>query len=144
MKDKINSILSEAKGKISDAVSEGELQNVKSAYTTARRPRRSCLPVWRSSPAATVSRATSSSCSITPASRRRPPSPSANEGRCVARARGVRADGARPHHRGDRLAPAYEHRRRCGAVSRWYRHCARRRGAEHRHRGIVSARNCIR
>ena len=32
MKDKINSILSEAKGKISDAVSEGELQNVKSAY----------------------------------------------------------------------------------------------------------------
>ena len=29
MKDKINSILSEAKGKISDAVSEGELQNVK-------------------------------------------------------------------------------------------------------------------
>lgn len=36
MKDKINSILSEAKGKISDAVSEGELQNVKSAYTESR------------------------------------------------------------------------------------------------------------
>ena len=35
MKDKINSILSEAKGKISDAVSEGELQNVKSAYRKA-------------------------------------------------------------------------------------------------------------
>ena len=32
MKDKINSILSEAKGKISNAVREGELQNVKSAY----------------------------------------------------------------------------------------------------------------
>ena len=29
MKDKINSILSEAKGKISDAVSEGELQKCK-------------------------------------------------------------------------------------------------------------------
>lgn len=35
MKDKINSILSEAKGKISDAVSEGELQNVKRVYRKA-------------------------------------------------------------------------------------------------------------
>ena len=32
MKDKINSILSEAKNKISESASEGELQNVKSAY----------------------------------------------------------------------------------------------------------------
>ena len=32
MKDKINGILSEAKNKISEAVNEGELQNVKSAY----------------------------------------------------------------------------------------------------------------
>ena len=41
------------------------------------------------------SRATSSSCSTTPASQPRPLSPSANEGRCVARARRVHADGAR-------------------------------------------------
>ena len=32
MKDKINSILSEAKKKISEAVNEGELQSVKSAF----------------------------------------------------------------------------------------------------------------
>ena len=32
MKDKINGILSEAQAKISAAASEGELQNVKSAY----------------------------------------------------------------------------------------------------------------
>ena len=32
MKDKINGILSEAKNKISEAASENELQNVKSAY----------------------------------------------------------------------------------------------------------------
>ena len=36
MKDKINSILSEAKGKISDAVSEGELQNVKARISESR------------------------------------------------------------------------------------------------------------
>ena len=32
MKDKINSILSEAKNKIAEAANEGELQSVKSAY----------------------------------------------------------------------------------------------------------------
>ena len=32
MKDKINGILSEARNKISESASEGELQNVKSAY----------------------------------------------------------------------------------------------------------------
>ena len=32
MKDKINDILSQAKNKIQEAVNEGELQNVKSAY----------------------------------------------------------------------------------------------------------------
>ena len=32
MKDKINSILSEAKNKIAEAANEGELQSVKSSY----------------------------------------------------------------------------------------------------------------
>ena len=49
MKDKINSILSEAKNKIAEAANEGELQSVKSAYIgkqgafIVRRSRKPCI-----------------------------------------------------------------------------------------------------